>query len=255
MKGRGPYPSIVLWTSFAAIVIASALLLLRACSLIFPLASVLPARGWNFCPATPLALSAEAARGASLRQAAADLELELGRKQLACAGIPKPPPPPLQLPKRAGAPRPQQTALLKPPPPPPPPPPRPVDLDAERWNNRDLRVLDGCWQLGRESRTSYSGPRGSEICVVHTGRICFGVNGTGTREMATTCPSLGYGTCRAPVTAAFAGDGTLTTTQPMVPCTDGSNWNAVLNNLTCRRVNDSLAICRDNAGFEHEFRR
>src|SRR5665213_2410367 len=110
VKGRSARLPIVLWAVFAVSVGASAIILLRACGLVFPLAASLSVPGWNFCPAPPPAWSAEDARGAGLRQAAAALELELGRKQLACANLPKPPPPPLQLPDRAGPPRPQQTA-------------------------------------------------------------------------------------------------------------------------------------------------
>ena len=59
----------------------------------------------------------------------------------------------------------------------------------------------------------------------------------------------------APVTGSFSGDGTLGTTQPRVACSRGMMWNERENWLTCRRVSDTLAICRDNVGFEHEFRR
>ncbi len=107
----------VLWAAFGVIFTAGAVVLLRACGL------PLPALGWDFCPTPPLALSAEAERGASLRKLLGQLELQLAHKGLACASIPPPEPPPLELPTQTGPVRPQQTALLKPPPPPPPPKP------------------------------------------------------------------------------------------------------------------------------------
>lgn len=106
--------SAVLWGAFVAITVAGGIALLRACGLL------LPSLGWNFCPMTPAALSAEAARGTTLSMEVRQLELELALKDLACASIP-PPPPPFELPTHAGKARPQQTAQLKPPPPPPMP--------------------------------------------------------------------------------------------------------------------------------------
>ena len=249
--------SIVLWLTFAAIVVASAVVLLRACGMVTPSAAALPVFAWNFCPSTPPAVLAEAERGSDLRKLLHRLERELADKALACASLPPPPTPPLELPTRAGAPRPQQTALLKPPPPPPPPPPpKPKPpLDAERWNNKDLGMLKGCWQLGRESLSNLAMDGRSEQCRVPAGSICFGENGTGRRQMTQICPTGGTVTCVAPITASFGNDGSLSTTQPQVVCSDGrTTWNERPNLLTCRRVNDALAVCRDSF-FEHEFRR
>jgi hypothetical protein len=46
------------------------------------------------------------------------------------------------------------------------------------------------------------------------------------------------------------------TRQPQVTCNPPSIvWNANPNYLTCERVDDSTARCRDASGFEHYFRR
>jgi hypothetical protein len=260
--------SFMLWLAFLGIVAVSAVVLLRACGVA---AALFPA-GWNFCPSVPASLSAEAERGTQLGKQVAALQRELADKALACASILPPTPPPLELPTERGPLRPQQTAMLKTPPPPPPPPKQeppkqeaakpppkqdPKPLDSERWNNKDLSLLKGCWKLGKETQGDLgTGRRGrSEICQVHTGTICFDDNGSGQRDETATCPSAGGLRCRAPVRAAF-GPGTLNTTQPNVVCSNAAvTWVGPQNALTCRRVSDSLALCRDARGYDHEFRR
>lgn len=248
--------SVVLWTVFVVITAACGFALLPACGLLLPLAVTWPGSSLNFCPKTLLTLSAEADRGATLKRLANQLELKLAQKNLACADIPPPPLPPLELPAHAGQARPQQTALFKPP---PPPAPKPAPLDSERWSNKDLTLLNGCWQLGREGTTNWTTNGVTEWCRVPAGRICFGQDGTGRREMNMICPRAGAITCSAPITATFGSDGTLGTTQPVVTCSDGHNtWFARQNWLTCTRVSDTVALCRSTyyrPPFEYEFRR
>ncbi len=111
-RARGSPLSVALWAGFVVIIAAVGVVLLPACG-VQSLAAALPTAGWDFCPATPLALSAETERGAELRKLAQQLKLELAYKDLACASIPPPPPPPFELPTQAGPARPQQTAALK----------------------------------------------------------------------------------------------------------------------------------------------
>ena len=100
----------VLWVAFVAVVAADAIMLLRACGLLMPLAAALPESGWDFCPTTPAALGRSRAQRV-LTRLARRFERELRRTRLACASIPPPPPSLLELPTHAGRPRPQQTAL------------------------------------------------------------------------------------------------------------------------------------------------
>jgi len=247
--------SLALWTVFLVAVATTAVLLLHACRL--SLLSVGVAGAWNFCPAGPPGLSAEAGRAGDLQHTVAELESQLANKHLACAAIPKSPPPPFELPKEAGPPRVQQTAALKPPPPPPKPPEPKPDLPADRWAKGDLSILEGCWKLGRETQTTLEDGAGHrEICGVRTGRICFGAGGAGERDMAVDCPQAGPYTCHAHVTASFPGDGTMRATQADSPCTLPNNtWIGRGASLACSRVDDTRALCRDGAGFDHEFRR
>lgn len=144
--------------------------------------------------------------------------------------------------------------------PPPAPPPvvqaPPAPLPADRWAKKDLTMLQGCWQLGRDTRSSVGLAGRTETCDVKAGRICFGTNGGGERRSTSVCPSAGTITCAAPITARFGNDGTLGTTQPAVRCTPSTaQWNGPPNGMTCRRVSDTLALCRDGLNFEYEFRR
>ena len=234
----------LLWLAFAAAVALAAVVLLRACGL------SLSAFGWNFCPATPPALSAEAERGTELARQVRRLELELERKNLACASLPPPAQPPLELPTHTELPQPQQTALLKPPEPPKPPPAVP----AERWDKKDLSLLQGCWRLGRDGTTRLTKPDGTfiEECAVKAGTICFGSDGKGRREATQDCPSTGRSRCVAPITARFGDDGFLPTKQPQVMCEPPVQywWGSPRNDLTCRRVSDDLVMCGS-----YEFRR
>jgi hypothetical protein len=146
----------------------------------------------------------------------------------------------------------------KPSPAPPPPvakaPPPP--LPADRWARRDLGMLQGCWRLGHDTEASIGLGGRSDMCAVRAGRICFGANGTGQRETTADCPRIGTIRCAAPLTARFDNDNTLATTQPAVRCQPAiAGWSGPQNSMTCRRVSDSLAICRDRLNFEHEFRR
>ena len=139
----------------------------------------------------------------------------------------------------------------------PPKPKAPPPLPADRWAQKDLGMLQGCWKLGQDTQASI-GVRGrSEKCAVKAGRICFGGNGSGERRTTAVCPgTTGTITCTAPITARFGNDSTLGTTQPAVMCNPAqASWNGPPNSLTCRRVSETLALCRDGLNFEYEFRR
>ena len=148
---------------------------------------------------------------------------------------------------------------VKPPPPPPPPvakPAPPAPLPADRWAQKDLGLLQGCWRLGRDTQASIGLEGRSELCAIRAGRICFQANGRGERETTANCPRVGTIRCAAPVTARFGNDNSLGTTQPAVRCSPAvANWAGPQNSLTCRRVSDTLAICHDGLNFQHEFRR
>lgn len=137
-------------------------------------------------------------------------------------------------------------------------------LPADRWMDKDIGILEGCWQLGTEV-PSVRGDLGNparETCMSKVGRICFDQNGIGQREQAFDCQLVGMIFCRAPITAQFGADGSFRTTQPDVTCESGALTTWYSRKLTCRRVSDDHAACletdRPELGRsvqEQEFRR
>jgi hypothetical protein len=240
------------WSRWLAALLVGLLLLLtlliaswflRACAPVDP-SMTLTALETPAAPAPPPPIDPTLALKASLDDAADDekklkielaaLQADLRNKVAQCKPVepPKPPPPP----------------VAKAPPPPP--------LPADRWAQKDLGMLQGCWRLGRDTQGNMGGGSRSEMCAVKAGRICFGANGSGERQSTAVCPRTGTVTCTAPITARFGNDSSLGTTQPAVGCSlTGTSWTGPPNSLTCRRVSDVLAICRDRLNFEHEFRR
>ena len=60
-----------------------------------------------------------------------------------------------------------------------PPPP----LAADRWEKKDLGLLKGCWQLGRDALVAHHFAHGPTVrATAKAGQICFGDNGTGSHE-------------------------------------------------------------------------
>ena len=190
----------------------------------------------------PAAVAALDAAMDAQRRANADAAQRIAalEEQVRSHACPEPPPPPPPQPK----------------PPPPPPPPKPqAELEADRWNKGDLTILEGCWRLGKDSQSSVSFSGRTEVCTNKAGQICFGRDGRGTRTSRVECRGGQTISCEAPINGSFSGD-RLQTTQRKVRCQPATfTWDDNRNAMTCRRVNDSLAICRDAEGFEHEFRR
>ncbi len=165
------------------------------------------------------------------------------------APIPAPPPP---------APEPPS----KPPEPAPPPvvtPPAPhVDLPKQRWEQRDLSVLEGCWTLGKEVGAQKYNMLNmpTEAGVTRAARLCLDKSGHGRESTVSDFPS-GRIKCDAPVTAHFDSTGELAIRRAPVLCNPPrTTYMAAL--LRCARRDDSVAICNETS--EHgevtvEFRR
>jgi hypothetical protein len=240
MHSRTP----LLWIIFAILVVASGILLLRGCGLF-------PALGWDFCPRESAPYLREVERGAELQAEAAALKREVASHQLTCLAEAAREMPPLTLPEQAGPAQPQQTATKA-----------PVDLPVDRWQARDLGVLEGCWVLGRNaavSRTDMRTGRLLDRCTAVAGRLCFDRNGNGSYQQRTVCPVEPSVTCTAPLKARFLDSGLLRAIQSQVQCV-GANVVWMPHTLTCRRIDDTTAICTtrsDKTGesTDLEFRR
>lgn len=175
-------------------------------------------------------------RGAELRTLLATLTEEVGRKQLTCPIVPAAAPPPavpVPLPRPA-------------PPPPSPPPPQPrADLPRERWDQRDLSMLEGCWSLTTTLTVwNHEQTRSSRV---RSWRMCFDGHGAGHQTI-----QLDDGRhCEGPLGASFGGD-VLRVTEPQV-C-DGPNFRLGRTERLCRRLGDSEAECNGHATDDPEAR-
>ena len=212
---------------------------LRACAPVEPTATIAtretPAPPAPEAPPdpTPLmkaSLERDQADGEALQAELVALQGDIAKKVAACR--PPEPPKPIEPPKPAEAPKP------------------PPALPADRWAQKDLGLLDGCWKLGRDTKGSIGANGRSEACDIRAGEICFRGGGRGERKTTAVCPGTGTITCAAPITAKFGNDSTLSTTQPAARCSPTQTvWNGAPNGLTCRRVSDTLALCRDKLNF------
>ena len=221
---------------------------LRACAPVAPSSQPVHARdaGSSGAGGTPdptpilkASLDDAEADGKKLSAELAALEADIRKKVAQCKPIepPKPVEPPKPPRGRQGA---AATAAIA---------GRPLGAEGSRHAAGLLAARPG------HARQHRLGGR-SERCAVKAGRICFGANGGGERRSTAVCPATGTITCAAPITARFGNDNTLGTTQPAVQCSPGqANWTGPPNSLTCRRVSDTLAVCRDRLNFEYEFRR
>ena len=167
-----------------------------------------------------LAQANEESRTAELRTLLATVTEEVGRRQLQCP-IPVLPSPSAH----------QRTPA--PPAAPPAVPPR-ADLPQERWDRRDVSLLDGCWNL----TTGISvGPNPASMVPIRMWRMCFDGQGAGQQTVVLENGA----TCEGPLAASFGGGDRLHVTQPRA-CT-GSRLSIGRSDMQCRRVSDAEATC------------
>jgi hypothetical protein len=186
----------------AAVVVLSAALLLPACAVTF-----LP---WlQTCP--PPAETGETDRLAALEARRAALEAEIAALQRRVAALPNCPtvaaaPPEAPPPVIAEAPPPPAvTPTPRPdrrPPPPAPQPPR--DIDEDRWRNRDISLLEGCWDLESNFETVEAGNR---RYPVSSWQMCFDAQGNGEQNFVAFRERK---PCSGPVRGAFQASGQMT---------------------------------------------
>lgn len=190
----------------------------------------------------------------ALRRTLAEIEERVLQRRAECrlpplvAQAPPPPPPPPPAPEPQPAP---------PAPDPPPAPPPRSDFPEDRWNARDVSLLEGCWVLGRPTPARLHRSDGQTIeGTQRAGEYCFGANGRGTGTAVADFPGE-HVNCRAPITSRFRPDGRLEIRRPRVTCNPPSvTWGTRESNGTdCRRISDSELACVGDEGIEQIFRR
>lgn len=96
----------------------------------------------------------------------------------------------------------------------PPDPPR--DIAEDRWNERDIGLLEGCWRL--DSDYEMQRGRGGPVLRVRDWQMCFDAAGRGEQTQTFTDGT----NCQGGITGAFGEDGRLRISDNgNVPCNNG----------------------------------
>lgn len=113
----------------------------------------------------------------------------------------------------------------------------PETIDDEAWNQRDLRVLEGCWEL--DSLLEIINDRTRAVTTYRKWSMCFNGSGRGTQDMVSTDGAVA---CTGPVTGHFDSAGQLIIEEPTdLPCSDnGVIWRRV---TSCVLNNNGTASC------------
>lgn len=116
----------------------------------------------------------------------------------------------------------------------PVPEPDPSEIAPDRWEARDLSLLEGCWELEGPYRMRNLETGADE--QVENWRTCFGPDGTGSQSFGFP----GGVTCEGPMSARFADGGTLSLDDTAaVPCSDG---NPILRREGVCRLDDENRV-------------
>ncbi|MBT3143072.1 hypothetical protein DS909_18585 [Phaeobacter gallaeciensis] len=196
-----------------ALVGASANLLLQACGVTFPFTGNRLGKCEQPLAASVVLAQSQADQDAiALTQRIQSLEQRLARLQ--CKADPPPPPPP----------------------PPPPKPKTPSGLKPDAFDEADISVMEGCWELSsdyavREINTG-------QITRFKYWRICFDKNGRGTEQMRSTNGVR----CNGRLTGRMPGNGVLTMREPgNLKCDNDSS--IFRRDITCRIDSRGRANC------------
>lgn len=173
-----------------------ALVVLVTASRILPACAIGVFSWAEACPPEPQVVGGE--RVAALAAARAALEAEVAALQRRVASLPNclPPPPP-------APPPPVVTPVSRPPPAPPPPPEPPRDITREQWDDRDVSLLEGCWDLDSNFETV---GRNNDRHPVQSWSMCFDANGNGTQNFRAFRDRI---PCSGPVRGSFDAAGRL----------------------------------------------
>ncbi len=121
--------------------------------------------------------------------------------------------------------------------PPQEPPPDPDSLDAGKWQQSDVTLLDGCWSLA--SDLSFEDIDTGALNVAVSWEMCFDSQGRGDQEIVMSDGA----TCGGQVTARFLEDGRLRIEdQGDVHCSD--EFYIFRRTITCELEPGGEAACR-----------
>lgn len=229
-----------LWSALFILLVALFLLATQACGL----SALGGAVGFSYCPPPPspdprlTALDRE-----QLRQIANEARLD--RLRLALVSAPSCPAPPAaelaEAAPDAGADADAEPAAVP-------------DIPEEAWQDRDIDVLEGCWE--RVSNMVIDDVDTGEVYPVRHWEMCFTADGSGEQRLEFENGAV----CSGPIEAEFLPDGRLRIRDlEDVPCDDGRAIYAHI--AECARQPDGTAECIarqpeiGRAGIPSTFRR
>ena len=200
--------------ALALIVGVSAYLLVEACGVRLPFSD----RVVSFCPRDNVNQTAEEIRTQVADNKALEAEIAALEQDLAsqvCEAVPPPEPEPA------------------------PPPPRvtetPSGLAPDAFDEDDISVMEGCWELSSQYDVRHL--RTGEIISFRDWRICFDANGNGRETMRATNGL----TCEG-VLSGEIGDGTLAMREPgNLTCANG--FEIFRRDITCALNAEGVASC------------
>ena len=234
----------------------------------------------SFCPSPAATVDRTGAAALEDEQARTGfLEAELERLQLALARVPdcpepepEPPPPPPEaapveeppaeeppaevaeatgpdIPAPPGR-RPPAPPMPEPPPPEPTPEPAPEpagpqpDIPEEAWEEQDISLLDGCWNLISDYSMFRRGLFGQAVEVdVDSWTACFDSSGRGSQDFILDDPSRAPVACSSAIRARFLPNGNLRIDDSSETRCIGGTRVGQRENIVCERQGDGTALC------------
>ncbi len=182
---------------FVLLPIGIALAALAAAVLVLPACAVLPFAWAGVCPSPP----APSSRLDDLAARRHALEAEIAALQTRVAALPL-----CEVPRAEPQPEPQPEVVTPAP-----------DIPRDRWEERDLGVLEGCWNLDSDYAVQDIHTR--VITPVEAWQMCFDGNGRGRQ----TLRFRGGATCSGSLSSAFNAAGDLEIDDiANVQCSNGS---------------------------------
>lgn len=137
--------------------------------------------------------------------------------------------------------------------PPPPVEERADRIDEDAWNDRDIGLLEGCWDL--DSQFSTTNRQTGRVTNYNEWQMCFDQAGRGREVLRAT----GGATCEGPISGRFNADGQLAIEEPAnLRCSDGGGIYRMTS--LCDLNPDGTASCNVThpeigGSFAVQFRR
>ena len=227
----------LLATALVLVVAAAAVLLLRACGIRVPFTSyVISICADDRTQHTAAQLAVLEEERDALRRDVSQMERALAMTQCEAASPPRKPDSPNLLPPPEPEPERDQASQ-------PDLPSDPQSLDRETFENRDVAVLEGCWDLD----SSYSGRNiaTGQITDYNRWLMCFDASGRGTQTMQGTDGS----TCQGPTEGRFDDQGRLIIDDGTpLPCSNGARFFRRV--ITCQLDGMGRAACMSEQPFD-----